>query len=335
MNILCGDIGGTKTLLQLLHTDGHGNARELYRHRYASGDFCDFNSVIADFIDNYGDVKIASACFGVAGPVSLEHGSYHSSITNLPWQINSENISEKFSIPSVVLLNDFESTAIGLDRLGENDFITLQSGTAFPGAMQLVIGAGTGLGVAYRTLWNNRIKVFSTEAGHGDFAPGNEEQLRLAQYLMRHQGHCSIESVLSGPGLVNVYTFVCEQALRPNSRYRHQHMQTTDPAASIANAADSGIDEDAVAAMNLFVECYGSQAGNLALSCLARGGVYIAGGIAPKIVDWLKKDLFMSAFANKSKMSTLLLDIPVKVVMNPEAGLLGSQIIATDFMISG
>ncbi|MFC1751313.1 glucokinase [Pseudomonadota bacterium] len=328
MNILSGDIGGTKTLLQLSAVDGKGNITELSRQRFNSSDYGNFERLAQEFIHSNHSPQIDSACFGVAGPVIHSNGRYSSSVTNLPWELDSHTLSKMLSISSVVLVNDFQSIGFGLSALKRDDFVTLQSGSALAGSPQLIVGAGTGLGVAQCFGFDDETRVFATEGGHGNFAPANNEQLQLAQYLLDTIGYSSIEFVLSGPGLVNVYKFVCNQNQETNSNSYHQHIQSSDPAASIFDAAASGGDQLAVKAMNLFVECYGSQAGNLALSTLARGGVYIAGGIAPKIIDWLTTGSFVSAFSSKSKMSSLLENIPIKVVMNPEVGLLGSQVVA-------
>ena len=328
MIILCGDIGGTKTLLRLSCFSNDDRGSVLHQRRYASKDFVDFNDVISNFIDSYGQIDIRSACFGVAGPVTKKGNAYSSQVTNLPWRIDSQGISDKFSIPNVVLLNDFESVGFGLEALTADDFVTLQSGTAVSYSPQLFVGAGTGFGMAYRFSFEGQRKILATEAGHCDFSPSNEQQLNLAQYLMHSLGRCSIESVLSGSGLVNIYRYICSQNLRAQLQQNNQHLQAPDPAASIALAAGTGNDEAAAKAMNLFVECYGGQTGNLALSGLTRGGVYIAGGIAPKIIDYLKTGRFMSAFVEKGRMTGLLQKMPVKVVINPEVGLLGSQTVA-------
>lgn len=328
MNILSGDIGGTKTLLLLSHVDNAGRITEIRRKRFDSSEFNTFYELVETFLAIHQQQQISSACFGVAGPVVSQDGFYTSRVTNLPWTLDSNELSHRCNIPNVVLVNDFRSIGFGLSALQQNDYITLQEGSPVDNATQLIVGAGTGLGVAQLVSTGGHTSVFATEAGHGNFAPANEIQMELAQYLLKTFGTTSLEFVLSGPGLANVYKYINQRNNTTDSPEYHRNIASIDPAASIFSAASKEGDPSAIEALELFVECYGSQAGNLALSTLAQGGVYIAGGIAPKIIEWLKKDSFLSAFSDKSKMSTLLKEIPIKVVMNPEVGLLGSQVVA-------
>jgi glucokinase len=252
-------------------------------------------------------------------------------ITNLPWQIETQTLAARFDIDSVTLINDFQAVGYGLEALAEDDLVTLQAGSPTTHGNRLVIGAGTGLGVA-QLIWDgngdgSHYRVIATEGGHADFAPANELQLGLAGYLMRRYGRSSMEHVLSGPGLINVYGFIAEQQQQLESTACQAVMASADPAAAIAQAAQAN-ERLAVAALGLFVEAYGTQAGNFALSSLALGGVYIAGGIAPKLIEQLKAPRFMTAFRDKGKMARLMAQIPVRVVMNPEIGLLGSRVIA-------
>jgi glucokinase len=326
MKILCGDIGGTKTLLQLADVEAD-QVTVVDQQRYPSGGYDDFYKIIAEFLANHPGVKIQSACFGVAGPVFQTDSGQSAAITNLPWRMETETIASRFQIEVVTLINDFQAVGYGLEALGDEEFVTLQTGVPVTHANRLVIGAGTGLGVA-QLIWDgNHYKVIATEGGHVDFAPANEFQLALAGYLMRRFGRGSMEHVLSGPGLVNVYGFIAEQQKRLESAAYQAVMATPDPAAAIAQGAESD-DTLAVAALELFVEVYGTQAGNFALCSLPLGGVYIAGGIAPKIIDRMKTPRFMTAFKNKGKMAGLMEQMPVRVVMNPEIGLLGSRAVA-------
>lgn len=326
MKILCGDIGGTKTLLQLADVEGD-QITIIDQQRYPSGSYDDFYKLIAEFLTNHPGIKIQSACFGVAGPVFQTNSGQSATITNLPWQMETQTIASRFQIKSVTLINDFQAVGYGLEALGEEEFVTLQTGAPAPHGNRLVIGAGTGLGVAQLIWDSNHYKVIATEGGHADFAPANELQLALAGYLMHRYGRSSMEHVLSGPGLVNIYGFIAEQQKLLGSAAYKEVMASADPAAAIAQAAKTG-EGLAVAALELFVEAYGAQAGNFALSSLALGGVYIAGGIAPKIIERLKTSRFMAALRNKGKMAELMEQMPVRVVMNPEIGLLGSRVIA-------
>lgn len=326
MKILCGDIGGTKTLLQLADIES-GRGTLIDQKRFVSGDYGDFYTIISEFLAAHPGVEICSACFGVAGPVFQVDGGQSATITNLPWRMQTAAITSRFQIGSATLINDFQAVGYGLEVLAEADFVTLQSGVPLLHANRLVIGAGTGLGVAQLIWVGDHYKVSATEGGHADFAPASQRQLDLASHLLRRFGRCSMEHVLSGPGLVNIYGFIAEQQNQQGSAACQSVMASADPAAAITQAAQAQ-EKLAMAALELFVEVYGAQTGNFALASLALGGVYIAGGIAPKLIEQLKTPRFMAAFRHKGKMAGLMEQMPVRVVMNAEIGLLGSRVIA-------
>lgn len=288
--IVAGDIGGTKTLLRAL--DG---GRTIHEQRYESGEWPTFGEIVADFRRALPGA-IDAACFAVAGPV----WEGRAEITNLQWVIDARS----FDIPRVSLINDFHAVALGVPLLGENDLLSLHAGERDRSQPMAILGAGTGLGEAF--IINGR--VVSSEGGHGDFAPQDEEQARLFEYLHRRYGHVSWERVVSGMGLVNIFTFLGGEELDP---------------AEIAERAGAG-DERARRAFALFVDAYGSEAGNMGLRVLARGGVFLAGGIAAKNVPWFTDGKFVEAFLRKGRFRDLMETIPADLIVNEEVGLLGA-----------
>lgn len=318
--ILAGDIGGTKTLLRLAETGG----AVLADLRFDSGAYAGLKQIVAEFLRDHAGDEIAGACFGVAGPVV---GS-RANITNLPWQIDAADIAAEFHIPEVRLINDFQAVAYGIEALDAGDLATLQAGTPVEGGVRAVIGAGTGLGEGFMTWQGGYYEAFPSEGSHADFAPADALQVGLLRHLAGRFGHVSYERLLSGPGLVNIFEFLRDSAGRPASAELLEAMEIYDTAAAISHCALAGKDELAAAALELFVRIYGAEAGNLALKVLARGGVYIAGGIAPQIIDKLKEGQFVRAFADKGRFAGLLAGIPVHVVLNPEVGLLGAVRVA-------
>ena len=319
---ISADIGGTKVLLQAAEAVG-GGMQVRYERRYPSRDYPDFSDMLRDFLDGAAMAGVrgnpASACFAVAGPITQQRAS----LTNLPWIMDSAAIAGEFSIPAVKLINDFKAVAFSIEILSPSDLVTLQAGGAYDNEMGVVLGAGTGMGVAWLIWQGDRYIPLPSEAGHMDFAPANELQDHLLQYLRKKFGHVSVERLLSGPGLINIFEFlnVHHQNEVPE---RVQASLGDDGAARVTDLAFNHKHPLAVKAMDLFVEVYGAYAGNLALSTLSRSGVYVAGGIAPKIIDKLEEGGFMKAFCDKGRFSALMSEIPVHVVMNPRAGLLGA-----------
>ncbi len=324
MNIICGDIGGTKTLLQLYACD---QQQVIAEQRYVSGDYASFDLIIGDFVNRHCQPHaIAAACFGVAGPVMDQGTQQTASITNLPWQMDSALLAQQFKLTRVKLINDFEAIGYGIDGLQASELVCLQNGEAREHGNQLIIGAGTGLGVAYRIWQDGHYRVIPTEGGHCDYAPTDDVQVALTKFLIDKYGRSSMESVLSGPGLANCYEFIAAYEASTELPEVQATLAAADPAAAVAELA--GKSRLADEALNLFINCYGTQAGNFALSGLALGGVYIAGGIAPRMEERLHGDLFKLGFNRKGKMAGLMNHIPIKLVMNPQVGLIGSRIVA-------
>jgi glucokinase len=323
-HLLAADIGGTKTIVALA-----ARARpwpEVVAERtYASRDFSMLEAVIQNFMTrpevarNAGD--IAAACFGVAGPVT---GS-GTTLTNLGWRIEGRELAARFRLPSVALINDFAASGLGLPRLTGADLATLQAGRPQERGTRLVIGAGTGLGVGWLTWDGSRYRAHDSEAGHADFAPLDEVQDRLLASLRANFGRVSYERVVSGPGLMRIFSFLQEAGIgTPSREMIDASRKRADATEVIGEFGVAKRDPLAVKALDLFVSAYGAFAGNVALATLAHGGVYIAGGIAPRIVARLQEGAFMRAFIDKGRFSDLLKTIPVHVVMNPKVGLYGA-----------
>ena len=331
MAILAGDIGGTKTLLELSDQIG-GDTRTIARRAYASQTYDTFTDLLSEFLADFchsREFVIESACFGVAGPVQRQGSRSFSRITNLPWEIDSDLISNQFDIKKVLVINDFVAIGHGIEVLDQADLLPLQNGRPVPNSNRIVIGAGTGLGVAQLVWCGDRYHVFGTEGGHVDFAPVNNLQIELARYLMGRNGRVSCEELLSGPGLVNIYRFL-HQFRSGDPSQLDQILKQPDAAAAIGSAAREGTDLLAREALQLFVEIYGAVSGNFALNGMATAGVFIAGGIAPKISTLLAQGAFIEAFNAKGKMAHLNQQMPVAIVMNPEVGLLGARKVASN-----
>ncbi|WP_338040563.1 glucokinase [Nitrosomonas oligotropha] len=318
--LIYGDIGGTKTILQMAEITADGQIHERCTQRYDSTAFATFSSMLEAFFKQTAAANPpAAACFAMAGPIAGQQAT----LTNLPWQIGSADIAHAFSIPSVKLINDFEAVALAVENLPGSDLITLQTGKPHAQAMRVVLGAGTGMGVAWLTPVNNRYLAWPTEAGHIDFAPVTALQIALLESLQQRFGHVSVERLLSGAGLTNIFKFL-QQNAAASSDLPPIPLEE-DSGGTIAALAQTQKHPVAIQALELFAEIYGAYAGNLALAGLCRGGVYIAGGIAPKIIDILSGGGFMYAFHAKGRFSALLHEIPVHVVTNPAIGLLGAR----------
>ncbi|HEX8873744.1 MAG TPA: glucokinase, partial [Nitrosospira sp.] len=293
--LISGDIGGTKTLLQAAELKD-GGMRVYCERRYASRDYASFSDILKDFKEQAatdgtgGTLAPAAACFAVAGPIAQRRAS----LTNLPWIMDEAAIEQEFSIPAVKLINDFLAVALSIEILRESDLVTLQTGKPSTGGMRVALGAGTGMGVAWLIRQEDCYIPAASEAGHMDFAPADELQDRLLKYLRGKLGHVSVERVLSGPGLTNIFNFLQSdcRSVHGNGRESDQtgsgkSVQANLEGEGAARVADLAFNHNhpaAVKAMDLFVEIYGAYAGNLALAGLSRGGTYVAGGIAPRII---------------------------------------------------
>ena len=322
--LLAADVGGTKATLALAAA-GAGRP-EIVAHRiYTCQEFDGLQPILADFLQQSPVAghrgAIATACFSVAGPVA----SNSTTLTNLGWQISGNALAAELRLPEVRLINDFSAAGLGITRLAPNELETLQAGSPVAQAARLIIGAGTGLGVGLLTWQGDGYTVHPSEAGHADFAPVDELQDKLLGHLRRTYGRVSYERVVSGPGLMRIFSFLqATGAGIPSKQLLDADKSRKDTAELIAEFALAKLDPLAVRALDLFVAAYGAFAGNMALATLARGGVYVSGGIAPKIAPKLKEGAFLRAFANKGRFSDLLAAMPVHVVMNPQVGLHGA-----------
>ena len=307
--VLGGDVGATKTLLAVAAADGD-HLRIVREQRYADRAFPDFATLVAKFLGE-ASASVERACFGVAGPIEGRRVE----VTNFPWRIDADALAAVIGAP-VLLANDFAAAARGVDLLEPREIATLQPGEPLARAPQLVIGAGTGLGVAYRVWSGHRYLVVAGEGGHVGFAPADERQADLWRAARRELGRVRVEDLVSGPGLVRIYDFVRAGGGEPRT------------AEEIAEAALAGGDPAASDALDVFVECYGAAAGDHALAILARGGVYLAGGIAPKILPRLRSGPFLAGFNAKGVYAGLAACFPVHVVLNERLGLLGAAALA-------
>lgn len=322
--ILAGDIGGTNTRLAVFEIADQ-KPRLITEQTYPSREYNGLEAIVAKFLSEH-PAKIARACFGVAGPVR----DAKARTANLPWVIDGAQLAAVVGGPNVLLINDLEANAWGLSLLEDSDFLILNLGSPDPEGNGAIISAGTGLGEAGLIYENGRRRPFASEGGHADFAPRTELEVELLKFLMKETGHVSTERVLSGPGLVNVYRFLRDTGRFPEPAWLADEMQSSStPAAVISRTALEGKSDLCNAAAEMMVSIYGAEAGNLALKMLATAGVYLGGGIAPKIAEKLKGAHFMDAFTDKGRMRPLLEAIPVRVVMNDQTALMGSAMRAT------
>lgn len=313
--LLAADMGGTKSNLWLFERkDGRRATRDEATMR--SADFPNARSVVAAFLK---ERRVEAAAVAIAGPVI----DGRAEPPNLPWEVERAAIARVLGIDRVELINDLAATAYGIGEIGPDKLVTLNEGRPGGGSVA-VIAAGTGLGEAAIVRDGERQSAVASEGGHADFGPGTEADIALLQYLAGRYEHVSWERVVSGPGLHSIYDFLIETGRAEASDALAARMASGDPSAAIAQAALEGSDAGAGQALDMFVRLYGAEAGNLALKFLATGGVYVAGGIAPKILPRLSAGRFMDGFLAKGRHADLLAAIPVKVVLEPKAALFGA-----------
>jgi len=318
--ILAGDIGGTKTTLAFF-TIEQERLKPIVESTFPSREHGSLREIARKFV-SMNSLSIEYVCFGVAGPV--KEGRCEA--TNLPWVVDAKILAAELGIEGVWLINDLEATAYGIKALEPKDFTVLNNGASEAKGNAAVIAAGTGLGEA-GFYWDGKQHLpFACEGGHADFAPCNELEMELLSHLLKHFSHVSYERVLSGPGLFNIYSF-----LRDTGRFGREPDWLTekiskgdDPSSAVSESALAGNCELCVKAIDIFVSIYGAEAGNLALKTLATAGVYIGGGIAPKIIKRLTDGNFMKAFISKGRMEHLMQAMPVAVILNDKTALLGA-----------
>jgi len=319
--ILAGDIGGTNTRLSFFEgTPDH--LKPLSIEVFPSPQYKGPGEIIKKFLSTHNH-KVDAACFGLPGAVV--DGKVQT--PNLPWVVDSQQLASDLGLQRVELINDLFANAHGIAALQDSDFVTLNAGANHHGNRAL-ISAGTGLGEAGLLAEPNGYRPFPSEGGHADFAPRTELEIELLRYLMRKFEHVSFERVLSGPGLFNVYQFLRDTKRAEEPAWLADEIAHGDPSAAVAKSGLSGKADISVQTLDLFVSIYGAEAGNLALKVVATGGVFIGGGIAPKIVEKLKGPAFMKAFSEKGRVAPLLANIPVRVITNDKTALLGSGRVA-------
>ena len=324
MLFLAGDIGGTKTHL-ILFQPGEKTPIRLKEKSFPSQQYSSLDKILKEFLQDT-NAKIAKACFGVAGPV--EKGKCRT--TNLPWIVDARLLEKEIPIEKVFLLNDLEANAYGVQVLPHDQFFLLNSGKPQQGNCAL-ISAGTGLGEAGFYFDGEMLHPFACEGGHCDFAPTTPIEVELLTYLRDQFGHVSYERVLSGPGLYNIYRFLIDTKRATESLGVLRNMEPKDAPKIISEKGISGESKACTESLKLFVSIYGAEAANLALKLLALGGVYVGGGIAPKILPVIKQGHFFSAFKAKGRFSALLENIPIRIVLNEETALLGAMSYALNF----
>jgi glucokinase len=314
--ILAGDLGGTKSNLGLFDVQ-QGKLVRIARKRYTSHEYPGLKDITADFLTQNG-AKVTAASFGIAGPVVNNTVR----ATNLPWVIDGAEMAAFLSLNHVRLVNDLEATSYGIGVMEPSDLEVLYPGVPEPHATQVVIAAGTGLGEGI-LFWDGQQHVpIATESGHADFSPSTDQQADLWKFLKKRNDFVSSELILSGRGFQNIHEF-----LSPYDKHVGFDT-TTDPAPEITRRALAGECPVCVATVNLWIEIYGSEAGNFALRTLARGGIYVAGGIAVKILPKLKEGRFAAAARNKEKLEDYLAKIPITVVLNEDCPLMGAAFVA-------
>jgi glucokinase len=319
--ILAGDIGGTKCNLALY--DIHGVAhKQIFTKRYESRDFTTFERVIAKFLSDSqaeseiaGNHAIEAAGFGVAGPIIDRRVK----ATNLPWIVDAAALATQLKTPHIVLLNDLEATGYSLSHLASSELSILNRGVATPNLTQALVAAGTGLGETILFWDGGKYVVSSSEGGHTDFAPRNETEIGLLRYMKKNNEFVSVELILSGRGFRTIHNFLNPSVEHPSFEDPH-----ADAAPEITRLGMSGQCPVCVQTLDLWVSMYGAEAGNLALKVLARGGVWVAGGIAVKIQKKMEDGTFFRAFCAKEKFAELLAQIPIYMVLNEEAPLIGA-----------
>ena len=315
--ILAGDVGGTKVHLAL-YDFIDGKPESSRDERYAAKEYSGLEEIVREFL---GAQTVTAACFGVPGPV--RDGRLR--LTNLPWTLDSRELSVSLGVNHVFLINDLEANGYGVDELTPDQIYTLSEGDPSQIGNRALIAAGTGLGEGL-LIWNGRTHTpYPSEGGHADYAPRNEDEIDLLRFLkQKYNGRISQERVVTGPGLTNIYEFLREVRGVDEPNWLAGRMAAEDPNAVITELALAAKSEICEKALDMFVSAYGAEAGNLALKLLSVGGVYVGGGIAPRIIEKLKDGTFMRAYTDKGRLSQLLVNMPVRIILDSGAALLGA-----------
>jgi glucokinase len=317
MRVLAGDVGGTKTVVAVFEGD-----REVRSARFESTAFAGLSEVVRAFLaEEPGAAPPERAAFGIAGPVAGDRVR----TTNLPWEIDARALERELGIERVALVNDFTAVALGIASLGPSQVAVLRDPPLDPNGPVAILGAGTGLGEAILVPTDRGPRVIATEGGHTDFAPRDELEIGLLRFLLERHERVSVERVVSGMGIAAIYEFVVSRRVAPEDPKTRRRIEEGDAGAVIGELALLGKDPACVRTVDMFLSLYGAEAGNLALKTLPAGGLYVAGGIAPKLLPLLQKGAFVEAFLAKGRMRGVLEKIPVRVVLEPKVGLLGAR----------
>lgn len=322
--ILAGDVGGTKTELALFRLVG-GKLSHLRGERYPSADFPGLDVMVAEFLGE-GHQPILAAGFGVPGVVR----DGRAKPVNLSWSVDASEIAGRFGIPRVSVLNDLAANAHGIAHLAADDFAVVQDGLAGASGNRCVVSPGTGLGEAGLFRDGHQHRVWACEGGHADFAPRNTLEIELLRHLIERFGHVSAERIVSGSGLPNIYNFLRDTGRGNEIPAVAGEMLEEDPGAVISRHADAGTCGICVQTIGIFISCLGAEAGNMALKTMATGGVYLGGGIPVKLLHHIRGPRFLEAFHDKGRLSRLMREIPVLVILNEKAALLGAAHHALD-----
>ncbi len=317
--ILAGEIGASRTRLAAFEAEGN-KLQCVVEKTCPSQEHDGLSEIISEFVKTEG-IPVHSACFGVAGPVR----SGRSKISNLPWTIDSRELALQLRLSSVGLINDLEAYAYGVDALESKDFVTLREGSEDAEGNRAVISARTGLGVAGLYWDGYRHHPFACEGGHADFAPRTRLEIELLQYLQKKYGRISCERILSGPGIKNIYDFLRDSRKAEEPAWLQEQINAApDPPALISQLALEKKAAICEQTLSIFVGVYGAETGNCALNFMSTGGIFLGGSIAARNVPRMKDPVFMEAFLDKGRMRALLEDIPVKIVLNDDAGIMGA-----------
>jgi glucokinase len=321
--VLAGDVGGTKTHLAFFSWRADKLKSE-FEKTFSSKEYSGLEPLLREFLAEIplpeGEGRVRAACIGIAGPVV--EGKVKT--PNLPWLVDAANVADALSLPSISLLNDLEAAAYGIFTLESSEFLCLNKGAARRPGNKALIAAGTGLGETILYDDGDNYYPLASEGGHADFAPRDEAEIELLRYLIPKFGHVSYERVLSGPGISNIYSYLKDSGRDEPSWFREKISASSDPSALISQSALAGEPEICVRAIDMFIAVYGGEAGNLALRGKAIGGIYIGGGIAPKIQPKLRDGTFMRAFVDKGRYKEFVSSIPVYVILNDKAALRGA-----------
>lgn len=324
MMILAGDIGGTKTNVALLETDGRSVGAVVAQQKFPSADYDSLEKIVAEFLAAERSPALTHACFGVAGPVV----DGRVDATNLKWDVSAEALAGLLGIHRVSIINDLEATAYGIEALTPQQLYTLNEGDTARGGNRALIAAGTGLGMAGIVRHEGHYQPVPSEGGHMDFAPRNELEMKLFEYLLKQEefdGHVSYERVLSGPGFFNIYSFLRDTNYADEPAWLAAEIaDESDDSAAVSAAALAGKSELAMKTLEMFVDIYGAMAGNLSLLMIATGGCYVGGGIAPKIIEKLKDGAFLASFTAKGRFRPMLSNMPVHVILDDHTALYGA-----------